>query len=130
MKQRNTADRFLGITPYLLYDDAPSAADWLVRHFGFEEAGRYHDGKGIVTNIELHVGDNEIWLDNHPEYWAKAGRKPEQWIGVWVTDVDEHRKRVIDRGAKVGPLRERDHGVREFSVEDPQGYVWGFLQRI
>lgn len=130
MKQKDKANRFLGITPYLLYDDAPNAADWLVRHFGFEEAGRYHDEESNFTNIELRVGGDEIWLDNYPEYWAKAGRKPDQWIGIWVPDINEHRTRVAGWGAEVGPLRERSHGVREFSVEDPQSYTWGFLQRI
>ncbi len=109
---------------------APKAADWLVRHFGFEEAGRYHGDDGVVTNIELRVGDDEIWLDNYPRCWAEARRKPDQWIGIWVANVAEYRERVADCGAEVPPLRERDHGAREFSDKDPEGYVWGFLQRI
>ncbi len=130
MKQQKTPTRFLGITPYLLYDDAPQAADWLVRIFGFEEISRYHNDDGAVINIEIRAGNDEIWLDNYPGCWAKAGRKPDQWIGIWVDNVTEYRESMADCGAEVAPMRDRNHGVREFSVKDPEGYVWGFLQRI
>lgn len=129
MKKKNGAARFLGITPYLLYDDAPRIADWLTRHLGFEEISRYYSDDGAVTNIERRVGENEIWLDNYSGYWAKSGRDPDQWIGIWVADVSKYREILTNLGVEAGELRDRDHGVREFSVKDPQGYTWGFLQR-
>lgn len=130
MTEQGGATRFLGITPYLLYDDATHAADWMIQNFGFEEISRYHDDDGAVINIELRVGANEIWLDNNPGYWAKSGKEPDQWIGVWVADVSKYRDVLMSAGVDAGALRERDHGVREFSAKDPQGYTWGFLQRI
>lgn len=129
MTEENRGTRFLGITPYLIYDDAAQAGDWLTHNFGFEEISRYHGDDGAITNIELRVGSNEIWLDNYPGYWSKAGKKPDQWLGIWVTDASQYRELLANLGVQVGAMRERDHGVQEFSVKDPQGYTWGFLQR-
>jgi hypothetical protein len=48
--------RFLGLTPYLYYNDAGAASDWLSATFGFEEIERYADEDGKVTNVTMRVG--------------------------------------------------------------------------
>ena len=60
---------FLGITPYIYYEDAGAMLDWLSRVFGFEEIARYVDQEGIVREAEMHVGDQEIWLSGGG--WSK-----------------------------------------------------------
>jgi uncharacterized glyoxalase superfamily protein PhnB len=124
------APTFLGLTPYLYYENADEMVAWLIRHFGFDEIRRFRDVNGKTTNAELRVGTCELWIDGYPGYWTSANRKPDQWIGVWVADVDALWRRLISLGITCAEPRNRDHGVREIGVTDPQGYMWGFLQRI
>ena len=44
------------VTPYLLYEDAGAAIEWLSKAFGFGEKDRFeHEGR--VAHAELDVGD-------------------------------------------------------------------------
>jgi uncharacterized glyoxalase superfamily protein PhnB len=121
---------FKGLTPYLYYDDAAAAADWLASVLGFEEIGRHKDSEGRVTNVEFRIGPCELWIDGYPGYWRARGGRADQWIGVWVDDVDAMYERIRQSGVACDPPADRPHGVREIKVEDPQGYAWGFMTRI
>ncbi|MEX2430856.1 MAG: VOC family protein [Dehalococcoidia bacterium] len=121
---------FHGLTPYLIYDDASAAMAWLTRVFGFVERKRWPGEDGVLRNVELTVGNIELWLDGDPEYWATRGQRPDSWIGVWVDDVDAMYARVRSAGVEAFPPEDRPWGVREFQVRDPEGYTWGFLKRV
>ncbi|MGH9185737.1 MAG: VOC family protein, partial [Acidimicrobiales bacterium] len=70
-----TTVTFGGITPYLHYEDAGAALDWLSRVFGFDERARYVDDDGLVQESEILAGDVEIWIAGHgPGYWEGKGR--------------------------------------------------------
>ncbi len=120
---------FLAVTPHLHYNDVAKMIDWLKRAFGFVEKGRWLDAKGTVTNAELVAGQTELWLDGDPEWWKERGRRPEEWIGVWVDDLDAMFARVREAGLNPEPPEAKFYGVRVFQVEDPEGYTWGFMQR-
>jgi uncharacterized glyoxalase superfamily protein PhnB len=120
---------FAGITPYLHYDDIGAMIAWLTRVFGFTEKGRWLDAAGSITNAELCAGSSEIWLDGDPGWWKQRGRRPEEWIGVWVDDVDSMHARVKAAGLNPEPPQCKFYAVRVLQVTDPEGYTWGFLQR-
>jgi len=121
--------RFLAITPYLHYDNVAAMIDWFARVFGFTERGRWLDAQGLIRNAEIFVGGTEVWLDGDPEYWKQRGRRPEEWIGVWVDDVDAMFARVEAAGITADPPENKFYGIRVFQVIDPEGYTWGFMQR-
>jgi uncharacterized glyoxalase superfamily protein PhnB len=121
--------QFEGITPYLHYDDVAAMIDWLTGVFGFTERGRWLDADGILRNAELFAGNTEVWLDGDPEYWKQRSRRPEEWIGIWVDDVDAVFARVQAAGVGAQPPENKFYGVRVFDVTDPEGYTWGFMQR-
>jgi uncharacterized glyoxalase superfamily protein PhnB len=120
---------FSGITPYLHYDDIAAALEWLTRVFGFVEKGRWLDDSGRITNAELSVGSTELWIDGAPDWWKSRGRRPEDWIGVWVNDVEAMYDRVISAGVDSKRPETKFYGVRVLQVRDPQGYLWGFMER-
>jgi PhnB protein len=121
--------RFLSLTPYLCYNDAGAAADWLSSTVGFEEINRFADEDGKVSNVTMRVGDSEVWLDG-------GGRPPGTggdcgtWTMVWVDDVDSLHERVTDAGIECAGPMDRPWGVREVQVRDPEGLNWGFIQRL
>ena len=121
--------KFHGITPYLHYEDAAFALDWLARVFGFEEVSRYVDDAGRVREAEMHVGDQQLWLSGRdPGYWDEKGHGPDQLILIWVDDVDGQYDRVKSAGVDTNPPEDKPYGVRMFGATDPDGYEWGFMQ--
>ena len=120
---------FRGITPYLHYDDVPRMIEWLTRVFGFSEKGRWLDAQGAVQNAELVVGSTDVWLDGDPQWWKTRGRRPEEWIGVWVDNVDAMYERVKTCDLNPEPPQNKFYAVRVLQGTDPEGYTWGFMQR-
>jgi uncharacterized glyoxalase superfamily protein PhnB len=118
-----------GVAPYLPCEDAAALGAWYERAFGWKEAGRWTE-KGKVTNFHLQIDDTELWLDARGAgYWEKLGRRPELWLGVWA-DPDAMYERVNAAGIEADPPEDKPYGVRMFSIKDPEGYSWGFMEKI
>ncbi len=121
--------RFGGFVPYVPYEDAGAALDWLHDTFGFEERARYVDKDGVVQQAEMRVGDAELWVSAlRPD--DDASRHADTWIGVWVDDVDAMYERVRAAGIDAKEPVDKDYDVRAFDVKDPAGYWWGFMKRL
>ena len=122
---------FQGITPYLVYEDAGAMLEWLSRVFGFQERSRFVDSDGIVQQAEMLVGDTELWFGGRgPGYWEQQGKRPDQYILVWVDDVDAMYRHVKDAGVDVEPPSDKSYDVRALAIQDPEGYHWSFLRRL
>jgi len=123
--------KFEGITPYLVYEDAGAALDWLSDTFGFQERSRYVDKDGVVQQAEMVVGATELWLSGRPNHWKEEGRPPnEQYIIIWVDDVDAMYERVKAAGVAVEPPADQSYDVRNMHVRDREGYHWSFTRRL
>ena len=119
-----------GIVSYIFCADAGGIADWCVRVLGFTERGRWPDEQGVVGNVELSVGDNEVWLDGPvPDWRDRTGGLP-AWVGFFIDDVDAMYRHVVDMGQTVDPPVDREFGIRQLTVMDPEGHEWGFIRRI
>ena len=117
--------KFLGLTPYLYYDDAAAALDWLSRVFGFEEDVRYLDEKGTVAEAEMTVGDVRIMMGGRG---ARDGEGAGQLLIVHVDDVNALHGRVSVAGVQATPPEDKPYGARVTDVTDPWGYRWSFWQ--
>jgi uncharacterized glyoxalase superfamily protein PhnB len=123
--------KFEAVTPYLDYEDAGAMLDWLSRVFGFEERSRFVDKDDIVREAEMLVGDTLLWFGGRgPGYWEKEGRRPSQYILVWVDDVDAMYERVRGAGVEADPPKDETYDVRSLRVQDPEGYNWNFMRRL
>lgn len=119
----------LGVIPYVFCADAGATADWCVEVLGFVERERWPDDDGIVRNVELAVGESEVWLDGPVPDWSERTGGLGSWVGFLVVDVDAMYDRISAAGVELEPPRSREHGVREITVTDPEGHSWGFVQR-
>jgi hypothetical protein len=54
------------VVPYLLYEDADAAMDWLIRVFGFTERVRDRQSDGTVRHGELLVGNGGVIMLGSP----------------------------------------------------------------
>jgi uncharacterized glyoxalase superfamily protein PhnB len=116
-----------GVSPYLFYEDAGAALDWLGRVFGFTGAVRYVDDEGVVHEGSIDVGAGQVMV---------SGRAPGPGEGagllliVHVDDVDAQHARVVAAGVDAPAPQDKPYGPRTFTVQDPWGYSWDFWQPV
>jgi PhnB protein len=121
------------VSPYLLYEDAAAAVEFLQQTFGFElrlsqigAAGRTHN--------ELLLGDDGlVMLGQAGEGFSSPrtlGSFPPSMIHVYVDDVDALHARAKDAGAEVTDLELSPAGDRRFTATDPEGQIWVFAERV
>jgi PhnB protein len=137
------------IVPFIAYEDAAAAIDWLTRAFGFREneAARFMDGD-TVTHAEMDVGDGSVIFlatptadyespKRHRASCAAAAKWADNpWVidgqMVQVADVDAHHARAEAAGATVlrAPEDVEAAGIRLWSAEDVEGHRWMFCQPL
>ena len=134
------------VVPFIGYEDAASAIEWLERAFGFVEnrSARYEE-EGAITHAELDLGGATIYVSTPPDYasplrvreTSELARRAydNPWVidgqFVEVDDVDAHFERARSAGATI--LREPEEpgiGHRIYSAEDVEGHRWMFGQRL
>jgi uncharacterized glyoxalase superfamily protein PhnB len=135
------------LVPFLGYEDAASAIDWLCTAFGATENAdaRSTDGDGTVVHAELDFEGSTVFLST-PDGYVASRRHREScevertmhdnpWVidglFVEVADVDAHHAQAREAGATI--LREPEEpgvGFRIYTAEDLEGHRWMFGQRL
>ncbi len=123
------------IVPQVPYQDIRAALSFLERAFGFREipTARLVSEDGMIGHAMVEYGDGMIGIGAQGAHGAispKSGRHREQYISVYVDDVDAHYQRVLAAGA--GSKRAADHfwGDRTYEALDLEGHRWRFQQRM
>jgi uncharacterized glyoxalase superfamily protein PhnB len=120
------------VTPYLLYEDASAAVDFLTEAFGFREVERMI-GAGGGMHVEMDVGNGgRIYLGAPGGDFrgpATVGRT--SLLYVLVDDVDRHYERATAAGATITEEpTDLAFGDRRYGCKDPQGHEWTFAAAI
>lgn len=94
------------------------------RRLGFEVAR--DDGDFVELTWEGHL----LFLDERPE----MGPPPDTVqanVRVMVPDVDRYWELAHELGARVlSPIRDKDYGLRDFAIADPDGFAVRFATRL
>ena len=127
-------DDYPTVTPYLYYEDAAAAMDWLVKAFGFEERMRMENDQGRVGHGELLIGDGLVMVGEPGSGYEnpnKRGGRSTSGVNVYVDDVDAHFERARAAGATINEEpADQEYGDRRYIVEDLEGHDWFFSQRL
>jgi uncharacterized glyoxalase superfamily protein PhnB len=115
--------------PNVLYEDAPTAVEWLEGTLGFERGEVHEDGDGNVVHAEVRLGEAVVMVGS-----AGVGREPFNTIkpGNYlvycaIDDVDGLHDRARDAGADIAvEITDTDYGSRDFTARDPEGNLWAF----
>jgi uncharacterized glyoxalase superfamily protein PhnB len=119
--------------PFLSYEDASAALDWLERAFGFKRKEVHAGENGTVVHAEMRFADGMVMLGSAGE--NDLGMKTPKELGavnqgVYVIvdeRIDEHYERAVAAGAEVvRPIHDTDYGSRDYVVRDPEGNLWSF----
>jgi uncharacterized glyoxalase superfamily protein PhnB len=116
--------------PFLAYDDARAALEWLERALGFERGDVHESPQGKVAHAEMRYEGGMVMLGTAgPNNWGQKTPRElagvNQGVYVIVEDIDSHYERTRGAGAEiVRPLADTDYGSREYMARDPEGNVW------
>jgi len=121
------------VVPYLLYEDAGAAMDWLIRVFGFTERVRDRQSDGTVRHGEPLVGDGGVIMLGFPgkgfQGPAKLGEVT-QLQCITITDVLAHRELAQAAGANVSEVSVRAGRAQSYAVDDLEGHRWYFSEPL
>jgi uncharacterized glyoxalase superfamily protein PhnB len=142
-----TATASSRLVPFLGYEDAAGAIDWLSAAFGaIENAEARQTGPdGTVGHAELNLEGSTIFLSTPPRYVSSRHHREScetertmhdnPWVidglFVEVDDVDAHHARAEAHGATiVRGIDDPGVGFRVYTAEDLEGHRWMFGQRL
>jgi uncharacterized glyoxalase superfamily protein PhnB len=120
------------IYPFLTYDDAPAAIDWLCDAFGLRKVMVVPDESGGISHAELACDGGMIMLGSTAH--NRLGMKSPSALGatnqglyIAITDADAHYARAKQAGAEiVFDIKNEDYGSRGYTCRDPEGHLWSF----
>jgi uncharacterized glyoxalase superfamily protein PhnB len=134
------------IVPFLGYEDAAAAIEWLRRAFGFvEDRAVRREQDGVITHSELALAGATIYVSTPQGYASPRSLREESelarraydnpWVidghFVEVDDVEAHYARAVEGGATIlRELEEPGIGFRIYTAEDLEGHRWMFGQRL
>lgn len=117
--------------PWLTYDDAPAAIEFLCKAFGFRRRLVVPGENGAVRHSELTLGDGVVMVGSSDV--AKQRTSPRNLaalhggICVLIDDPDAHHARAAAAGAEITqPPQDEHYGGRGYMARDPEGHLWYF----
>ena len=123
----------MAITPYLLYQDAGAAVDWLAKAFGLQPDEVLKGADGRVGHASMTFG-NALVMFGSPGPDFQGPRAAGHWtanVYVDVDDVGAHYARAVKAGAKIiEEPRDTPYGARRYGAEDFEGHRWYFAQPL
>jgi PhnB protein len=132
------------IFPFLAYENADLAMDWLIRAFGFREQARVKDKKGRVLHGELKLSGATVMVAQPsphyqgPKRHAKTCAAARRWSAVpWVIDgvlvmvhdVKAHFATAKRAGATILTGIQKTGAGRAYRCADCEGHRWMFAQQ-
>ena len=124
------------IVPYLYYEDAGPAIEFMESAFGFEiEHAIRNPNDGKVLTAKLRTGSGVVLVGPGMDaFGSRATPDPDYvscMIYVFVDDVEAHYAKAKAAGAIVRSEPDIHFGGnRQYTVSDPGGHRWTFAQPV
>ncbi|MCY4617361.1 MAG: VOC family protein [Chloroflexi bacterium] len=121
------------VFPYLAYEDAAAAVEWLCRVFGFERFDVQAIPDGRIVHAALSLQGGQIMLASLFDgggYRSPNGLEAlPSHVLIHVDDVESHFRDAKAAGANIlyGP-KDQPWGGRLYEATDLEGHRWAFLQ--
>ena len=129
----NPPPGYTRVCPYLLYEDARAAVEYLTTTFGFVQRLAQTGAAGRMHTELVLGGDGLVMLGQAGESFTSPRRLdayPSVLVHFYVDDVESLHRRATAAGADVTELETAPVGDRRFTATDPEGQVWVFAQRL
>jgi lactoylglutathione lyase len=126
---------FKKLTPNLIVKNVERSLAFYVGTLGFERGMTVPDESPLVFasvtsgSIEIFLNDTATAVKEYPAFAGKAlGATGTMFIEV--EGVDALHDRLNTSVTIVMPIVTQFYGMREFAIEDPDGYVITFAERV
>ena len=122
------------IIPYLYYEDADPAVDFLETVFGFEIQQTFRDpDSNRLLHATIRTGSGLIFVGPGMSEFGTCGTQDPERVAsmtyVFVNDVESHHARVLKSAATMkSELHVHFGGNKQYTVSDPFGQRWTFAQ--
>lgn len=134
----NASVTLTGLVPSLQANSISETMEFYTDVLGFEVTGKYPEGgeptwcsvehgKARIMFWEGHehdADDHQHDDHDHPHTPTMTGA-----LYMYPDDVDAFWERLKDRVDVAWPLQDMDYGMREFAVQDCNGYIVSFGKR-
>ena len=132
---QNPPQGYQRVIPFLLYQDAPAAIDFLCSAFGFQERFRMPGEEGSIMHAEIGYQDNVVMLATAVGDMGMASPKDlparHALILCYVDDVDRHHAHAKASGAEIlSEPTDQFYGDRTYRARDPEGQEWNFHTHV
>ena len=126
---------FSSVTPNLIVNDVAESTRFYQDVLGFQVKQTVPDEAPHVfvwlerDGVPVFLNDPKAVADDYPE----ADRRPfggTATIFFVVTAVDDLHAKVAPHAKVVMPLKTQFYGMREFAIEDPDGHLITFAERV
>ncbi len=125
------------LTPNLMVDDVAETLAWYDETLAADELGRMPPESDEPEWAQIALDDAWLMFQERASLEADVPALEGREIGGSFTlyvDVDEAtalHDRLTEAGETVvQELRETDYGRREFAIEDPNGYILNFGEKL
>jgi len=132
----NPPENLARVIPYLYYEDAGAAIDFMVDAFGLEIESAFHNpDDGTVLHAQVSIGTGVIFVGPGMEFFGTRGVPDPENVSamtyVFVENLDAHYARARAAGARIWQ-EPHDHlgGHRQYTASDPGGHRWTFAQPV
>jgi uncharacterized glyoxalase superfamily protein PhnB len=130
--------QFSKITPNLIVASVERSLAFYVDVLGFTRGMTVPEQPPFVFAsvtsgpIEIFFNDTKAVLEEHPAWSGRANATAGNSMFIEVGDgtIDAFYDRVAAKVKVVMPLKTQWYGMREFAVEDVDGFVITFAQRV
>lgn len=114
--------KFEKSNPILYSKDVKESLKYYIDVLGFDDSWEWGDPTDFGGIVKDGV---EIF------FCLNGQGSPGTWIAILVDDVDEYYKVIKEKGAKIiAQPEDKEWNMREMFVEDPDGHIIRFGQRI
>ena len=124
------------LTPNLIVRDVAASMEYYCRVLGFQRGQTVPEQPPYVFGIVTH-GNVEIFFNDQKGVAAERPDLAKRPIGgaltlyIEVEGIEELLKTVQQHGAKITmPMKEQFYGMKEFGMEDPEGWEITFAERM
>lgn len=125
------APRFLGLSPLIMVSDIDRSVEFYSRVLDFTATIRNPDARYALLRRE----DAMLALIENTCEEARKATSEQTAAQIWVDEIDglwaEIEPRIPDMAlVRSKPPHDREYGVREFHLTDPDGFLMFFTQDL
>jgi len=122
------------VIPYLYYEDAGPAVDFMESVFGFVVEQAFRDPQSdALLHATVRTGSGILFVGPGMDEFGTSGTADPDHVAsmtyIFVEDVESHYERVVASKATVrSELHDHFGGNKQYTVSDPYGHRWTFAQ--